>query len=91
MEIKKRGRPTITGKPLTQSETYRRYREKKNKLGDPTSYEMRAITYAALKNAWINVDYMTTGSIYQVVRKEAVERGLDADVVEIKFKEAMTQ
>lgn len=91
MEIKKRGRKPITGTAMTQSERYQRYKSKKKNLGDPTSYEMRAITYAALKEAWIDVTYLTTVSLYNAVRKEAMKRGLDPDVAEIKFKEAMTQ
>lgn len=91
METKEtRGRKPISGQAMTQSEYYQRYKEKKKRLGDPNSYEMRAITYAALKRSWPSITYMMLGSLYEAVRKEAAERGLDADVVEMKFKEAMT-
>ncbi|NUB23334.1 hypothetical protein [Azospirillum brasilense] len=92
METKEtRGRKPIAGQVMTQSEYYQRYKEKKKRLGDPNSYEMRAITYAALKRAWVSVPYMSLVELYGAVEKEAVERGLDPGLVVERFREAMTQ
>ena len=91
METKKLGRKPIGEVRMTNAELCRRYREKRRSKGEPTSDDLRAMTYAALKGAWINISYQAVCSLHDAVRREAVERGFDPDSAESRFREAMTQ
>lgn len=91
METKRTGRRPIGEIRMTQSDYSRRYREKMKRTGNPTGDDMKTITFAALKGAWINISYQTVCSLHGAVRREAVERGFDPDAAESKFRESMTQ
>lgn len=89
METKGRGRRPIGESRMTQADYSRRYREKMKRHGNPTGDELKAITHSALKAAWTQIPYITTGALYDAVRAEARCRGLDPEQAVMKFDEAM--